>query len=166
MTKKLKNESQNRPKVRPAGDFGSARRNVRWCRGGTKGGVHRTRHGFGQEFGRRFGKDIWGRNYKELEFLVRHAVIPHEGGGGFKAQARIPPGQRKIRPKGGVVLLFPRASFRCFRFFGVSVVRCFVVVSFRRSFCRGVVVLPADEEIYPNPWKFCLKSIKIHPKWV
>ena len=48
----------------------------------------------------------------------------------FKAQAHIPPGLRKKIPKGGVVLLFPRSSFRCF-----------VVSSFRRSLCRGVVVL-------------------------
>ena len=37
---------------------------------------------------------------------------------------------------GGVVLLFPRSSFRCFCYFGVLVVRCFVVLSFRRSLCR------------------------------
>ena len=61
----------------------------------------------------------------------------------FKAQARIPPGQRKIWPKGGVVLLFPCSSFRCFCYFGVLLVRCLVVLSFRRSsfrcFCRFVV---------------------------
>ena len=50
---------------------------------------------------------------------------------GFKAQARIPPGLRKDLPKGGVVLSFPRSS-----------IRCFVVSSFRRSCCRGVVVSP------------------------
>ena len=68
---------------------------------------------------------------------------PRNGGGGFKAQARIPPGLRKDLPRGGVVLLFPRSSLRCF-----------VVSSFRRSLCRGVVVLPmgctappVDEEI-------------------
>ena len=40
----------------------------------------------------------------------------------FKAQARIPPGLRKVLPKGGVVFSFSRSSFRCF-----------VVSSFRRA---------------------------------
>ena len=105
-------------KVVQKAKFSEARRNVRshW---GTIGGSRTWR--FGKEFGMRF----------DLEFLIRHAVFPHEGGGGFKAQARIPPGLRKDLPKGGVVLLFPRSSLRCF-----------VVSSFRRSLCRGVVVLP------------------------
>ena len=80
----------------PAPNFGSARRNVRGCRGGTKGGGHRTLHRFGKEFGRRFGKDIWERNYEELQFVVWHAVVPHEGGGGFKAQARTTPGLKRV----------------------------------------------------------------------
>ena len=45
----------------------------------------------------------------------------------FKAQARIPPGLRIFLPKGGVVLSFPRSSFRCFCRF---VVRRVVLVSF------------------------------------
>jgi len=58
MTTNPKNDSQSGPKVGANANWGSARRNVRWCRGGTKGGVHRTRHRFGQEFGRKLGKDI------------------------------------------------------------------------------------------------------------
>ena len=65
----------------------------------------------------------------------------------FKALARIPPGLRKDLPKGGVVLSFPRSSLRCF-----------VVSSFRRSCCRGVVVSPmgcttSRPEIFENPSK-------------
>ena len=66
----------------------------------------------------------------------------------FKGQARIPPGLRKKYRRA--------ASFGCFP------VRRFVVLLFRRFVVRCVVVLsfyrwvapPADEEIYPNPWKF------------
>ena len=82
----------------------------------------------------------------------------------FRAQARIPPGLRKDLPKGGVVLLFPR-----------SLLRCFVVSSFRRSLCRGVIVLPMGcttsrrrnllksiknlSKIYQNPSQMGPKSI-------
>ena len=76
----------------------------------------------------------------------------------FKAQTRIPPGLRKTIPKGGVVLLFPRSSLRCFV---VSLFRCVVVLSFYRW-----VAPPVDKEIYKNPSNICAKSIKIHPKWV
>ena len=81
----------------------------------------------------------------------------------FKAQTRIPPGLGKDLPKGGVVLSFPRSSFRRFvvrRFVFLSF-NCLVVSSFRFLWLRLLVV-----SSFRCALALCMRknASKMHPK--